>query len=255
MKLTTAAIALFTLLAVAGCGKKGPLVYPDMLLPTPPQAVMLDQSGPFLRISFDLPQKDRSGNKLTESLESIILLRKVVDSQSCGSCLDNYQLMARIDPQHPAPAIRHGSRIVWIDKDVLPGEQRYQYRIKVVQKDGEAGSFADTIPAAVGVPPAAPVVKARPVFGGMIVVDISSELPAGTALVGYQIYRAASGDPELTPLGGLVRDLPYTDQTVQLGMTYRYAATQVVRPLSGNGVQRESDLSAIVEVMAEADAL
>jgi len=38
-------------------------------------------------------------------------------------------------------------------------------------------------------------------------------------------------------------------------MTYRYAATQVVRPLSGNGVQRESDLSAIVEVMAEADAL
>jgi len=255
MKLTTAAIALFTLLAVAGCGKKGPLVYPDMLLPTPPQAVMLDQSGPFLRISFDLPQKDRSGNKLTESLESIILLRKVVDSQSCGSCLDNYQLMARIDPQHPAPAIRHGSRIVWIDKDVLPGEQRYQYRIKVVQKDGEAGSFADTIPAAVGVPPAAPVVKARPVFGGMIVVDISSELPAGTALVGYQIYRASSGDPELTPLGGLVRDLPYTDQTVQLGMTYRYAATQVVRPLSGNGVQRESDLSAIVEVMAEADAL
>ena len=254
MRLTTAVIALSTLLAVAGCGKKGPLIYPDMLLPAPPQAVVLDQSGPFLRLSFDLPQKDRSGNKLTESLESIVLLRKAVDSQSCGSCPDSYQVMARIDPQNPAPAIRQGSRIVWTDQNVAPGEQRYQYRIKIVQKDGEAGSFVDTIPAAVSVPPAAPVVQARPVFGGMIVVDISSELTTGTTLVGYQLYRASSGDTELTPLGGLVHDLPYTDRSVQLDMTYRYAAKQVVRPLSGNGVQLESDLSAIVEVTVTEDA-
>lgn len=247
-----ALLGLAAVVSLAGCGKKGPLIYPDMLLPGPPQAVSLEQSGPFLRLSFDLPTKDRTGKVLKEELESIVVLRKVLDERSCSSCLDAYQQMLRVDPKYPAPATRQGDRISWIDQDTRPNGQRYQYRIKIVQKGGEAGSVVDTIATALHTPPAAPVIQARSVFGGMVQIEFSATVPEGMALVGYQLYR--SGGPEnssLQPLGGLLRDRRYTDQSVQIGSTYRYAARLVIRPAKVRGANLESELSGVVEVIVK----
>jgi len=46
----------------AGCGKKGPLIYPDMLIAQAPKNITLEQTGSALRISFDMPEKDQSGH-------------------------------------------------------------------------------------------------------------------------------------------------------------------------------------------------
>ena len=254
MRVATVLAGMAAVTFLAGCGKKGPLIYPDMLLPGPPQAVSLEQSGPFLRLSFDLPTKDKMGKALKEDLESIVVLRKILDQQSCSSCLDAYQQMLRIDPRHPAPATRQGDRISWIDQDARPDGQRYQYRIKIVQKGGEAGSVADTIATALHTPPVAPVIQAHPVFGGMVQVEFSATLPEGMVLVGYQLYRAGGPDNStLQPLGGLQLERRYTDQSVQIGSVYRYAVRMVVRPAKAKGAAIESELSGIVEVQVKGE--
>lgn len=254
MRAATVCAGLAAVMSLAACGKKGPLIYPDMLLPGPPQAVVLDQSGPYLRLSFDLPTKDRTGKALKEELESIVILRKVLERHDCNSCLDEYQQMLRVDPKLPAPAIRQGDRIIWVDRDTRPDGRRYQYRVKIAQKGGDAGSVVNTIASALHAPPAAPVVQTRPVFGGMVQVEISAILPEGMALVGYQLYRSGGPDnSDLQPLGGLLRERRYTDQTVQIGSVYRYAARLVVRPIKEKGANLESELSEAVEVAVKGE--
>lgn len=254
MRAATISIGLAAVMSLAACGKKGPLIYPDMLLPGPPQAVVLDQSGPFLRLSFDLPTKDRTGKPLKEELESIVVLRKVLDRQSCDSCLDEYRQMLRVDPKHPEPAVRQGDRIVWVDRDTRPDGRRYQYRIKIVQKGGEAGSVVNTIATALHASPQAPGIQAKPIYGGMVQIEISATLPDGMALVGYQLYRSGGPDSSgLQPLGGLLRERRYTDQTVQIGSVYRYAARLVVRPIKEKGANLESELSEVVEVAVKGE--
>lgn len=254
MRAITTFIGLAAVVSLAGCGKKGPLVYPDMLLPGPPQAVLLDQSGEFLRLSFDLPTKDRTGKSLKEELQSVVVLRKSVASGGCSSCLDEYRQMLAIDPANPVPAQRKGNRIVWIDQQTGLGEI-YQYRIKIVQRGGEAGSLADTIKAKVQMPPAAPGLEARQEFGGVVVVTVSPKaLVDTTELVGYQLYRASYDNiNDMEPLGGLTNELRFVDQSVQRGMVYRYAARTFVRQKGDKGLQMESSISNVVEVVIKDD--
>ena len=67
-------VAASAAMLMTGCGKKGPLIYPDMLIAQPPQQLKVEQSGAVLRLSFNLPDKDRSGRKL-EDVEAILLGR------------------------------------------------------------------------------------------------------------------------------------------------------------------------------------
>ncbi len=241
-------MALLTLSMLVGCGKKGPLIYPDLLLPGPPQAVSLEQTGSHLRLAFDLPSKDRSGKALKEPVQSILVYRRVLDQQSCSSCLDTYQTVVRIDPKHPAPAQRQGEHITWIDQDVQPGGRLYQYRVKTLQPGSEAGAAIDTIPVALQEPPAPPALLARSVFGGIIALELSADAPHGTSVVGYRLYRSTGAETALQPLG-LSYNGHYEDQSVQQGISYRYAARSVVRH-TATGVLLESNLSPAVPAIA-----
>lgn len=249
MRATVAVIALSTLSMLSGCGKKGPLIYPDLLLSAPPQAVSLEQTGSHLRLAFDLPSRDRSGRALKEPVQSILVYRKVLDRQSCSSCLDSYQTVLSIDPKHPAPAQRQGARITWVDHNVRPGGQLYQYRVKVAEPGSEAGAAVDTVPVAIQEPPATPALLARPVFGGIIALELSADIPHGTSLVGYRLYRSTASESDMQPLG-LSYNGRYEDQNVERGISYRYAARLVVRH-AASGMLLESDLSPAVAVVAQ----
>ena len=228
---------------VTGCGKKGPLIYPDMLIAQPPQQLKVEQSGSALRLSFDLPDKDRSGRKL-EDLEAILLGRRVYQKNDCISCQDQYQALQKIDPAFPAPAQRQGNRIVVTDADVRTGE-RYQYRLQTVQKGGIAGSAITTTMVQLLAAPKPPELTARSVFGGLIALDISGSVQQDATLVGYTICRAEGSGP-FAPLATLTAAARYEDQAVQRGVVYRYAASVVIK--RADGVLAESEPSPAVTI-------
>ena len=236
-------VAASAAMLMTGCGKKGPLIYPDMLIAQPPQQLKVEQSGAALRLSFDLPDKDRSGRKL-EDLEAILLGRRVYQEHDCVSCQDQYQALQKIDPAFPAPAQRQGNRIVVTDTDVRHGE-RYQYRLQTVQKGGITGSAVTTAMVKLLAAPQPPELKARSAFGGFIALDINGSVPQDATLVGYTIYRAEGSGP-LAPLTTLIAAAQYEDQAVQRGVVYRYAASVVIK--RADGMLAESEPSAAVTI-------
>lgn len=237
------------LLLASGCGKKGPMLYPDQLIAQPPQQIAIEQSGATLRLSFDLPTRDLAGRKL-EDLEAVQIARRVYQDKDCVSCQDQYQELQKIDLTFPAPAQRLGNRIIWTDSDIRSGE-RYQYRLKMVQKGGVAGGVATSSMARIEPLPPFPVLRARAAFGGLIIVELEGKPPQGTSLAGYRLYRAdgtASVQPLAVLAGGTSR---YEDQAVQQGVVYRYGARMVVK--RGDGVVAESESSEMVVISVPDD--
>lgn len=240
-------LVLLGTITISGCGKRGPLVYPDMLVPEAPQSVQLEQQGSSLQLSFNLPARDRRGRGLKEPFVVQVQRRELQPDEqaACGSCAKDYHTARLIDPAFPAPAMKFGNRMVLLDSEVSQGK-RYQYRIAAISTDGaESGALAETATARVCSVPLPPVITAQAVHGGMIVLQLQGELPENAELVGFAIYRA-SGDEALPPLP-LVTTLGatrYEDQTVQQGVSYRYAARTVVR--RGDDLLMSSELSAVV---------
>jgi hypothetical protein len=239
-----------TLLFSAGCGKKGPLIYPDMLIAQPPRNLILMQSGLSLRISFDLPDKDLSGRKL-DDLEALLIARRVYSGSTSVSCQDPFIDLYRINLAGPSAADRQGNHISWVDTDTRKGE-RYQYQLKTIQKGEMNGKAVSTAIAAVFTPPFPPVLKVHSIFGGAIRIDLSGASQADTSFVSYLLYRSegGSGQPQLLavlPTGSS----SYEDQAVQRGTVYHYVARMSVkRP---DGIVAESELSAPVLVSVADD--
>lgn len=242
-------LLMSALLMASGCGKKGPMLYPDQLIAQPPQQIAIEQNGASLRLSFDLPTRDLAGRKL-EDLEAVQIARRVYQDKDCVSCQDKFVELQKIDLAFPAPAQRMGNRIVWVDSDTRSGEQ-YQYRLKMVQRGGVTGGVATSLMARIEHPPPAPVLRARSAFGGLIIVELEGKPPQGTSLAGYRLYRADGAAP-VQPLavlaGGTSR---YEDQAVQQGIVYRYGSRMMVK--RGDGVVAESESSEMVSISVADD--
>jgi len=224
-------LAVAGMLALSGCGKKGPLVYPGLLVPEAPQAVQLEQRGSSLQLSFNLPGRDLRGRGLQSPFIIEVRRRELKPDEvgECGICPRDYQPPLRIDPEFPDPARKYGKRLVLLDSDVQQGK-RYQYRMVAVGVDGEAGAAAETVRALVCAAPPTPSVNATIQHGGVIVLEMQGEVPDNAELVGYAIYRA-TGDEELPfqPLATTLGTNRYLDQNVQPGSRYRYVVRMLVR--------------------------
>ncbi len=215
--------------------------------------MQVEQRGSSLQLAFDLPSKDRSGRALKEPFVIQVQRRELNPDErgDCGSCPKDYQPSVRIDPEFPDPAIKFGKRIVLLDAEVRAGKQ-YQYRLQATRKDGESSAPVESQRTAVCTAPPAPILRAKSVYGGYIVLEVSGQLPENAELVGYGIYRV-DGDT-LMPYQPLVTTLAatsYQDQTVQRGVRYRYAARMIVR--RGDDVLASSELSPVVEISVADD--
>ena len=89
----SALVVGFALLATA-CGRKGPLIYPDMLVPAAPAAVTAQQSGSAVKLQFALPDKDRAGRPVKGVAGVKISKRSTEADQKevCRSCTTDYRL-------------------------------------------------------------------------------------------------------------------------------------------------------------------
>lgn len=241
-------------LAITACGKKGALVYPDMLVPAAPTAVSAIQSGAAVKIQFDVPTSDRAGSRLNNLAGLKISKREAYSTsvQTCRSCTEDYRLFRKLYLDLlPDFAQRFGNRLIVLDGDVSAGRQ-YTYVIVPFTKEGVDGASSSQalVQLVTALPPPSLLVESHPTE---IKLSFAVQSPVEGILIGYNLYRTLQNSS--FPLQPVNRapflGNEYVDSGLARGTVYRYLARAVVRLPSG--VVVESLVSNEVEGMLKDD--
>jgi predicted small lipoprotein YifL len=242
------AYLLFVVFSITACGKKGPLIYPDMLVPTAPSDVSVQQSGNAVKLSFFLPSKDLAGRNFT-GLNGVKILKRdepAGQTPGCSSCTADFTLFRKLNLDLlPPDTRRYGSLLVLLDGDVQAG-RAYTYRVSVVTKDNQEGVLsapAGTVMVQALLPPVLQVIS-QPTE---IQLEFSGLPPLVGAISGYNVYRTLKGEtfPPLSLNRDPLTGNRFTDVGLERGTSYLYGIRTVVRLPSG--VRVESSLSNEVE--------
>jgi predicted small lipoprotein YifL len=249
----TGLIMGLSILAVA-CGRKGPLIYPDMLVPAAPSAVKAQQSGSVVKLLFNLPDKDLAGRPV-QGVAGVKINKRVNDANQkdvCRSCVTDYLLFRTLYLDLlPTDTQRYGGSLVLIDSDVRTGNV-YSYRIVPFTADGVDGSISAVAEALMVDSIAAPVMKIES-FPTEIKLSISSPSYGSGKLFGYNLYRWSATTPRsYLPLNREpVKSGEYVDTALERGVKYYYGAKTLVD--YGAGTIAESVESQEVEGMLKDD--
>jgi len=242
------ACLLFMVFAVSACGKKGPLIYPDMLVPAAPTSVAVQQSGDAVKLSFVLPSKDLAGRNLT-GLAGISIIK--LDgpggtAPACNSCTTDYALFRKLNIDLlPPDAQRYGNLLVVLDGKIRTGRS-HTYRVSVITKDEQVGALSVPVSVSPVAAPFPPVLQAIS-HPTEIQLEFVGLPPAEGAIAGYNVYRTQKGEPfPHLPLNKVPLAGPrYVDAGLERETAYIYGARTVIRLPSGSVV--ESRLSNEVE--------
>lgn len=234
------AVLLCLVLAIAGCGKKGPLVYPEMLVPGVSSNIMVNQFGSSLKISFVLPSKDLAGRKLT-ALSGVSVFKRDVPAShgpGCSSCTADFTLFRKINLDLlQSGTQRYGNSLVLLDEGVTAG-RIYTYRVSVTTNDNLEGALSAPASAEMigaTLPPVLQIVN-QP-------TDVKLEFlglpPNAGMIVGYNVYRAVKGEAySFIPLNyELVEGKHFVDAGLDRDTTYVYRVRSIARLLSGSIVE------------------
>jgi len=243
---TFAGIFLVALImTLTACGKKGPLIYPDMLIPASPTAVVARQTGQVIKLSFVLPQSDRAGRSL-KNLGGVIIFKRTSTAgqgPSCNACTEDFVLFRKlyVEPVPLEPGVqRFGSMIVLVDSDVRVGDE-YSYIVKPFMKDDGDGQPSLPVTTAIIAPFQAPELKAVPDPIEIQLFFSGAPVAGKGTLVGYNLYRAAKGD--VLPYVPLNKEPiigeSFVDSGVDRTVSYAYAARAVVKMPGGALVESE----------------
>ena len=244
----TLACLLFAAFAIAACGKKGPLIYPDLLVPAAPSDVSAQQSGNSIKLSFVLPSKDLAGRNFA-GLSGVTIIKRdepAGQSPGCSACTTDFSPFRKLnlDPLSPNTQ-RYGNLLVLLDGDVQTGRV-YTYRVSAVTKDNQEGAQSAPVATAMQTAPLPPVLQAisQPTE---IQLEFAGVPPGEGVIAGYNVYRALKG--EAFPFQPLNREplttKSFTDVGLERGTAYIYGVRTVVRLPSG--VKVEGSLSNEVE--------
>jgi predicted small lipoprotein YifL len=241
-------------LIVTGCGKKGPLVYPEMLVTSAPSDVSVQQFGNSAKLSFVLPSKDLAGRNLAGLSGIAIMKRDEISGQIsvCSSCTSDFILFRKLNLDLlPPEARRYGSLLVLIDGDVQAG-RTYTYRVSAITKDRLEGP--SSVPLTIAMEPSFPPPELKVLSHPTeIRLEFSGLPPRGGALLGYNIYRTLNGDVfPLLPLNKVpMLGNVFVDSGLERRTLYKYAVRTVVRLPSGSTA--ESSLSSEVDAKLKDD--
>jgi len=241
-------------LSLAACGKKGPLLYPDMLLPNAPTALAASQIDGGVKLQFLLPESDRGGRKLTD-LAGVKINKRTGDFKEeklCSSCLTEFRLFSKIYlDKLPDTVERYGSRIILLDADVEAGKS-YSYSVMPFAK-GDQDGFASPQVSILLVQPAIPPVLHAESFPTEIKISFDSTQPSVGEFIGYNLYRTTrQGETPHLPINREpLTDKSYTDTALERNVKYLYMARTLEKLESGGVV--ESPLSNVVEGMMKND--
>lgn len=231
------AVSLCVALLLAGCGKKGPLVYPELLVPAAPSNLSAQQAGSSLKVSFTLPSKDLAGRRIMPLSGVVVFKRDVPVSkiQACTSCSDDFAVFRKINLDALDSGLqRHGDVLVLMDDSVTAG-RAYTYRVSATTKDNLEGAVSPPASSAVVTPPLPPAVQAVS-HPTEIQLEFVGLQPVEGAIAGFNIYRTVRGQAySYLPLNAQVLvGNSFTDNGLERNTTYVYRIRSVVRLQSGS---------------------
>ncbi len=241
-------MAAFLMLA-SGCGKKGPMIYGDLLVPEAPAYIKPEQTGRILKIAFPLPAKDLAGRKLRDQplagIKVMRLARTTSQNESCKSCLSEFRPYRKIDLEYPGEGVVIlGNSMIMTDQDVEEGNT-YSYIILGYLKDGTEGSPSRIVSVKLTEPPQKSGIKVSSSMGAVyVVVDTPDFFEGDGEIIGVRLFRKnLSEDGADNPIATVSPLAPkYEDRSVKPGLKYSYTGRTVFR--RPDGVIAESDISA-----------
>ncbi len=249
------AILLLVLLSLTACGKRGSLIYPDMLVPAQPSSVSARQAGKAIRLAFTPVAKDRAGRELTDLAGVKIYRRVTIAGQQniCDACTEDFGLVRTLylHPLSGNDVQRSAGQVLLLDVDVTEGES-YSYRVIPFTADGIQGQASPVVTATMVASPPAPTLTAVPDPIQIELVMTPVSLTQGT-LVGYNLYRALQGErlPYLPLNREPVSGPSYLDATLDRTQSYVYAARGVIRQPDGSLVESELSNQVLTRVTEE----
>lgn len=243
-------IPLLLLLALAACGKKGPVLPLLQALPAAPPNLSVQQQGTRFLVSFGIPTKNQDGTPLADLQGFQVYKMKYDPVQDCPECRDTSVLLQSIDLDYLREVRREGDRLMLWDADLDPGFG-YQYRVVAVTTQGATG-----LPAVVRrpffTPLPAPGVPSATGHDQMVRLQWPPPTPpAQGKLLGVNLYRRRPdgffppAPVNREPLTGE----SYEDFGLENGQTYEYALRTVVEI---DGAQVESRLTVPVPAIPQA---
>jgi len=216
---------------VAGCGKKGPLLYPDMLVPAAVSDLTASQSGASVKLAFVLPDKDLAGRSLRD-LAGVTIFKRVESSlqqPDCPACTDDFRLFRKLYLDLPDAAQIFGNRVVLLDSETHR-DAAYSYSVVAFARDNSVGGNSAPIRVRVTLSPLPPVLQVLPA-PTEIKLEFVALTPEEGHFVGYNVYRCAKDEPmpylpiNKEPLAENV----YVDSGLERKVVYRYEVRTVVR--------------------------
>lgn len=230
----------------AACGKRGPLVPPEALVPAPIKDLSVEQKGERFLVCWSAPGKQEWGGPL-DGLAGFRVFKRIVlpPDQDCEECPTAYRTVKSVDPEYLQDVRRSGSRFCYFDGDLSDGTT-YQYKAVSFQKDGAVSRDSNKARRKKTPPPAPPQLTAVLTPDGVTLQWKKSPHPADGVLEGYAVYRKQAEElMPLMPIALLPADAAeFADPHMEYGMRYRYGVRSVARI---DGERVESDLSNEVE--------
>ncbi|MBE9536501.1 MAG: hypothetical protein IMF07_04910 [Proteobacteria bacterium] len=215
------ALLLLAIIALAGCGKKGPPLPPLITLPETVQSFAIEGRDEGLLLSWRVAEKniaDLAGFRLHRQSEA----------KGCTSCPSRFPLYKDVDIDLPHGAKIENGVLYLLDAEV---ERGFIYRYKVVpySRSGYEGPFSRTVTASWSMPPQAPTaLKSEP---GDRSVRISWSELQGPAPAGYRVYRTNRSQLYgKTPVNQrLIETMSYTDIGLENNRQYYYVVKALIR--------------------------
>jgi predicted small lipoprotein YifL len=232
----TLILFLISLVLVA-CGKKGPLVPPEALVPAAITDLAVAQQGEYFQLSWSGPARLAGGGRLTDLAGFELFRREVLPAaEDCEQCPSAYSLLRAVDLEYLRDAERLGSRFFVHDNGVATGKT-YQYKIISREKDGTPSRGSNKVRRQKVPPPLPPVLQAISSPTGINLEFVAIPAEGGT-IIGYNIYRSRNSETlSSLPLNEQpVAGNTYEDLRVQRGSGYRYIARTVAR-IAGETVE------------------
>jgi predicted small lipoprotein YifL len=247
-------LIIIFIFSLTACGKKGALIYPDMLVPVAPSATSASQIGGSVKLQFVLPDRDRAGRTLHDLAGVKISKRtsNTQETQDCSSCMSDYHLFRTLYLDTPTEGVlRFGNRILVLDGNVTAGKT-YSYIVVPYTKEGFDGIASPQTSVTIVQPTTPPVLNAES-FPTEIRVSFVSSPPVAGSFIGYNIYRTTQqNETTYMPLNREpFTGAAYIDSALERNTTYYYAARTVLKLESGSVV--ESLVSNSVEGMLKND--
>lgn len=247
MRLSLILLTMLILLNLTACGKKGALIYPDMLVPASPAAFSAMQSGNTIKIAFTIPDKDRAGRKVKDIVGVKVFKLESPSGQApvCRDCT-GYTHFKTLFSRIPGDVQIYGNLAVMLDGNVGQGGG---YTYKAAAFTGEGVDGEATLPLHVNMQqlPQPPVLKIVPTP-----TELRLEFTGGTPadknmLLGYNLYRKQKGGVwSYLPLNTKpLTETVFTDRGLDRREKYLYVvksimrspADQVFESLSSNEVE------------------